>query len=191
MIAPHTFADRAGRPVWVRCAREDDAEAIIAYVQAVDTESTFLSREPGEFTMSVASERLFLRQMADRDNALYLLALDEGAIVGMIDFHGGTRQRIRHAGEFGMSVRKSHWGRGIGTHLLDAMLAWARETEVVHKVKLRVHAGNERAIALYRSRGFETEGVLRREMRIDGEWIDLLCLALWLDGLETPILHDP
>ncbi|MNY70111.1 Spermidine N(1)-acetyltransferase [compost metagenome] len=80
-----------------------------------------------------------------------------------------------------MSVRREYWGRGLGAHLLDAMIAWARTNGHTRKIKLRVQANNERAIALYRSRGFVTEGVLKREFRVDGEWVDTLMMALWLD----------
>lgn len=178
---PHTFVDKHGQPIRVRRAREDDAEALIAYVQRVDTESPFLSREPGEFTISVPQQRLFLKQMASRDNAVYLIALDGPTVVATIDFHGGTRARMRHAGEFGMSVRRDYWGRGIGAHLLDTLLDWARGTGIIRKIKLRVLDTNQRAIALYRARGFVEEGRLERDFLVDGAWHDVLLMAHWLE----------
>ncbi|HEY9721951.1 MAG TPA: GNAT family protein [Oscillatoriaceae cyanobacterium] len=177
----HTFVDKSGTTLRVRRATENDAEALLAYVPQIDAESPFTSREAGEFTMSVAQQRLFLKQLATRDNSVYFVALDGPLIVATIDFHGGTRARGRHAGEFGMSVRREYWGRGIGTHMLDTMLEWARGTGVVRKIKLRVLDTNERAIALYRSRGFVEEGRMVRDFRVDGEWHDVLWMGLWLD----------
>jgi RimJ/RimL family protein N-acetyltransferase len=34
----------------------------------------------------------------------------------------GTRPRVQHAGEFGLSVAKDHWGQGIGSALIDGLL---------------------------------------------------------------------
>lgn len=176
----HIFTDKLGTAIEIRLAHEDDAPALIAYIKQVDTESPFLSREPGEFNVPVPTERLFIKQTNSRKNSLFLVALLDGVIIGSIDFHGGTRQRELHSGEFGMSVRRDHWGNGLGAHLLDTMIAWARTNGLTRKIKLRVQATNERAIALYRSRGFAEEGVLRREFRVHGQWVDTLMMALWL-----------
>jgi RimJ/RimL family protein N-acetyltransferase len=178
---PTTFIDKLGVAITVRPGVEDDAEALIAFTKQVDTESLFLSREPGEFNVPVATERLFIRQTNAMRNSLLLVAVHEGAIVGSIDFHGGNRQRIQHAGEFGMSVLAAYQGRGLGAHLLDTMIAWARGNGATRKIKLRVQTTNAGAIALYRSRGFVDEGLLKREFRVRGEWVDTLLMALWLD----------
>lgn len=178
---PFTFTDRAGATVTVRRAVEDDAEAMIAFIKRVDAESTFMSREPGEFTVPVPQERLLIRQTNARPNSIYMVAEIDGEIVATLDFHGGARERTMHAGEFGMSVRRDHWGRGIGSRLLDLMIAWARETKHIKRIKLRVQAVNERAIALYRSRGFVEEGVLKRDFRVRGVWVDVVMMALWLE----------
>jgi GNAT superfamily N-acetyltransferase len=142
----HTFTDKAGDEVLIRLATEDDAVELIEFIKQVDTESLFLSREPGEFNVPVPTQRLFIRQTNARKNSLFLVALSGGRIVATIDFHGGTRQRALHTGEFGMSVRQSHWRRGIGAHLLDAVIAWARGNGLTKKIKLRVQMTNDRPL---------------------------------------------
>jgi RimJ/RimL family protein N-acetyltransferase len=188
----HTFTDKRGTAIEIRLAHEDDATALIAFIKQVDTESPYLSREPGEFNVPVPTERLFIKQTNSRKNSLFLVALLDGTIIGSIDFHGGNRQRELHTGEFGMSVSRDHWGCGLGAHLLDTTIAWARTNGLTHKIKLRVQATNERAIALYRSRGFVEEGRLKREFRVHGQWVDTLMMALWLPesaetGAATPL----
>ena len=171
------FVDRRGAPILIRRALPADAEHVIAFVRATDTESTFLTREAGEFAMALDVERRYLAHVDGRPNAIYLTAWDAGELVGTIDFHGGNRRRTGHAGEFGLAVRRSHWGRGLGGQLLDVMLAWAAATGLVAKVKLKVQVGNERAIALYRSRGFVDEGLFRAEVMVDGVPVDVLAMA--------------
>lgn len=171
------FTDASGRAILVRRVIPADAEAVIAFIKHTDTESPNMTREPGEFTMAVETERRFLAHVDGRHNALFLTAWDGAELIGTIDFHGGSRHRTAHTGEFGLVVRRSHWGRGIGGRLLDALLAWARTSAVVSKIKLRVRADNHAAIALYRARGFVEEGRLRAEMVIDGVAVDVLAMA--------------
>lgn len=178
------FTDRTGAPVTLRLAVEDDAEALIAFIKQVDAETTFLSREPGEFTVPVPQERMLIRQTNGRKNSIYMVAEIDGEIAATLDFHGGTRERTMHAGEFGMSVKRAYWGRGLGSRMLDTLIAWARRTGTIRRIKLRVQSGNERAIALYRSRGFVEEGVLKSEFRVRGVWVDVLMMALWIQGME-------
>jgi [ribosomal protein S18]-alanine N-acetyltransferase len=59
-----------------------------------------------------------------------------------------------------IAVRESHWGRGIGSALLDALLQAARERDCA-EVFLEVRADNPRAHGLYLRRGFEEIGLRR------------------------------
>jgi RimJ/RimL family protein N-acetyltransferase len=65
-----------------------------------------------------------------------------------------------------MGVRPSAQHRGVGTALVDAMLAWARAHPRIQKVCLGVFSTNTVALALYRSLGFEEEGRGRRAFRL-------------------------
>lgn len=176
-LTEQLFVDRRGAPILIRRAIPADAEHVVDFVKATDTESTFLTREAGEFAMAIDVERRYLAHVDGRPNAIFLTAWDAGALVATLDFHGGNRRRTGHAGEFGLAVRRSHWGRGLGGRLLDVMLAWAGETGLVTKVKLKVQVGNQGAIGLYRSRGFVEEGCLRAEIMVDGEPVDVLAMA--------------
>ncbi|MNK52922.1 putative acetyltransferase [compost metagenome] len=180
-IAPIELHDRNDMPVLVRTAQEADAASILLHVEASDRESTFLSREPGESVATREEERMLIRRYEEAPNSLFLLAEQEGKLVGTLMYTGWRWKRMRHTGRFGMSIRKSHWSRGIGRILLDTMIAWARGNGITRKIGLEVQHVNERAIALYRDRGFVEEGRLHREMRIGDQWIDILQMGLWLD----------
>lgn len=81
----------------------------------------------------------------------------------------------------GMSVAEPWRGRGVGSALLEAAIAWARE-EGVHKLTLEVFPHNEAALALYRKFGFEEEGHLRGQYRRrSGERWDAVVMGLLLE----------
>lgn len=180
-ITPQTLRDRHGSPVLLRTAQEADAASILRHMEACDRESSFLSREPGESHTALADELKLVRQYEDSPNALFLLAEQDDRLIGTLTYTGWRFSRMRHTGRFGMSIRKSHWSHGIGGLMLDCMIAWARDNGITRKIGLEVQHVNERAIALYRGRGFQEEGRLKREMRIDGQWIDLIQMGLWLE----------
>ena len=109
-----------------------------------------------------------------------MLGLIEDKIVASLVFSAGHRPRIRHSGEFGMSVRKRYWGLGIGSSMLDALIDWARDMQIVKKINLRVRTDNERAIALYERKGFVIEGTIHKQIFLDGAYFDHYWMGLEL-----------
>ncbi|HEY9054271.1 MAG TPA: GNAT family N-acetyltransferase, partial [Rectinemataceae bacterium] len=158
----------------------DDAPELIAFVEAVAGESDNLTFGPGEFGLSLAQEEEYLKNLSGSENQIYLVGLVEGEIVASITFVGGKRTRTRHTGEFGISVRKAFWDLGVGGAMIEALLDWARAAGFIQKISLRVRTDNERAIALYKKKGFEIEGILRGEFKIDGRLYDLYAMSRFI-----------
>lgn len=71
-----------------------------------------------------------------------------------------------------------HRGRGIGSFAMQGMLRHAFHNMNLHRVWLRVLAGNETAIALYRKFGFREEGVHREAVFKDGRYQDMLEMSI-------------
>jgi ribosomal protein S18 acetylase RimI-like enzyme len=80
----------------------------------------------------------------------------------------------------GLAVAPGHQGRGVAGRLVDAALATARERQA-RKVLLHVLSTNHPAIELYRRKGFQLEGRLRDQFRLNGAYVDDLIMALHLD----------
>ena len=79
-----------------------------------------------------------------------------------------------------MLVDRDWRRRGVGTALVEAAIAAARD-HGCHKLSLQVWPHNEAARALYRTFGFQEEGLLRGHYpRRDGELWDALVLGLLL-----------
>lgn len=74
---------------------------------------------------------------------------------GMMFIPGGTQADV-----LTIAVRQAYWGKGIGSALLGALLAAARERGCA-EVFLEVRADNPRAHGLYQRRGFKEIGVRR------------------------------
>ena len=83
-----------------------------------------------------------------------LLAVVDGEVVGTAGIDAvGTKYKVAHRAEFGISVLKEFWGLGIGRAMMDACIQCARDAGYV-QLELSVVADNARAIAMYQRAGF-------------------------------------
>ena len=169
----------SGETLEVREALPEDAAALLAYVKTVLDESPNLSSGSDEFTLSEEEESEYLKGCMEADNCLYIIGLVDGEITAGLSFSGFLKSRLRHSGEFGMSVKKEYWGQGIGGKMVDALIAWAKDSPVT-KINLTVRVDNERGVRLYKSKGFMIEGEVSRGMSVDGEYISLYHMGLEL-----------
>lgn len=167
--------------VIIREVRKSDAYNLIKYLDKVSCESDFLTFGFGEFEMSLEEEEKFIENVLKKENHLFIVAEVNDELVGTLSFAAGSRKRVAHVGEFGMSVIKEYWGRGIGTKLITYLLTWSKDSANMRKINLRVRSDNERAIGLYRKMGFEEEGLRKRDLFINDKFYDTLLMGLCID----------
>lgn len=165
----------------IRKATKSDAKAIIEYIETVSGESDYLTFGEGEFSLTVEQQEGFIDKISNQKNALFIIAEVEGKIVGNLSFSGGTKPRILHTGEFGVSVLKEYWGQGIGTKLIKYLIDWAKKSGTIRKINLRVRSDNYSAIQVYKKLGFNEEGLLTREFFINNKFYDSIFMGLTID----------
>ena len=168
----------------LRPPQVEDAAALIAYMEVIDRETTFLSREPGEFAQSITleKEQAYLRSCLEDEGQLFLIAFDEaGSIAATCNCSSmAHRQRYRHRAELAVSVKQAHWRQGLGRRMMELLEAWAK-TRGIEKLSLEVDTQNTRAIGLYLSQGFTVEGTLRHAAKLaDGTYRDYYAMAKFL-----------
>jgi len=109
--------------------------------------------------------------------APHFVALADGKVVGWCDVAVRPRSTQRHSGVLGIGVIRDHRGKGIGRALMQAALTGARASGM-RRIELTVRVDNEPAKRLYESFGFVTEGLCKRHMCIDGQFVDSWLMAL-------------
>jgi RimJ/RimL family protein N-acetyltransferase len=110
----------------------------------------------------------------------YFVAVEGDRVIGWCDITPKERATMRHCGVLGMGLLPEYRGRGLGRRLMNQALDAARAFGLA-RVELTVRVDNLRALALYRQLGFEVEGRNRRAMLVDGQFEDLLTMALLFD----------
>jgi ribosomal-protein-alanine N-acetyltransferase len=97
-----------------------------------------------------------LRGELEEGSRYYLVAMENGRIVG----YGGLLGAGDQADVVTLAVAVSHWGLGIGSTLLEALMAEAARRGCA-ELFLEVRTDNVRAQQLYRRHGFTEIGIRR------------------------------
>jgi RimJ/RimL family protein N-acetyltransferase len=111
-----------------------------------------------------------------RSGAAQVVAVEEGRVVGWCDVRPRIRETQRHSGVLGMGVASTHRGMGVGARMLQVTLESSFASGLT-RVELTVLSDNAAAIALYQRFKFETEGLCRGYLVLDGRPRDALLMA--------------
>ena len=130
-----------------------DAEALLAYLRDVGGETDNLTFGAEGLPFSVEDEAAMLARMEGSNDAIMFTAKQDGRIVGLASLNRLPR-RMRHRGDFAVSVRKDCWNRGIGSRLLTEVIRFAKEHDF-EIIDLQVRCDNVAAIHLYEKYGFQ------------------------------------
>lgn len=135
----------------------------------------------GDPPMPQAYERLVAEweeqiRSGGRDGASFAIEAD-GVMIGQCALF--NEDRTARTYELGITIGDAtYWGRGYGQECLRLLLTYAFRHLNVHKVWLRVHASNARAVGSYTACGFVEEGRLRAHVWCDGKYDDLLVMGV-------------
>ena len=90
-------------------------------------------------------------------------------------------QKTRHiANIFGLYVKASHRGQGIGKRLLQEAIHNLAALKHIRKVKLTAVNTQKAAIDLYKKFQFQEVGILKNELGYQGKFYDELVMELHL-----------
>lgn len=180
-LFPRYIKTKSKLSLCIREAQREDAAALLEHTHLVSGESDFLSFGQGEFKRNLIEEEAFIEDHLQAPNQLCIVAEINMEIIGLLTVKSSTKKRLQHIGEFGISIQKRFWGEGVGSQLVDSMIAWARQNELIRKLNLLVLANNTSAIHVYKKLGFEEEGLMRRASFQHGSFYDAYHMGMLID----------
>ena len=156
----------------VRRCEPDDFEAVWRIFQDESAQS-------GTLQLPHPSREMWRKRMAELpDTDFMFVSCVDGQVVGQAGLHSAARSpRRAHAMMIGMAVRSEWQGKGAGSALMGTIVDLADNWLNVFRLELTVYTDNERAIALYRKFGFETEGTHKAYALRDGRYVDSYAMA--------------
>ena len=170
-----------GKTCLIRSGGMADAKAALDCFKRTHEETDNLLSYADENIYNVNGEGEFLVKREASDKAAELCAFVGGRLVGMAGIGPvGDKDKVKHRAEFGISIEKKWWGKGIGNYLTAACIECAKAAGYL-QVELEAVSSNEAAIALYEKYGFTEYGRNPRGFRKrDGEWQELVLMRLEL-----------
>ena len=135
-----------------------DGAAVFETFNLTHAESDYLLSYPDENSYDPEQESQFLARKTESSNEIELVAIIDGKVAGTAGIEAvGSKYKVKHRAELGISILKEYWGLGLGKALMQACIQCAREAGYV-QLELNVVAENERALSLYKSLGFKEFG---------------------------------
>jgi RimJ/RimL family protein N-acetyltransferase len=138
--------------------------------------------------MNAAAEQAWF-EAQNKDQSVVNFACEfEGRHIG-----GCGLIRINHPqqnAEVGLFIgEKALWGQGLGKDMLRTIVSYGFDYLNLHRIYLRVFAGNERAIHAYEEVGFVHEGRFREAEWRHGRWHDMLFMSILRHEWDCSDLH--
>lgn len=173
------IALKNAEPLLLRSLRTEDAQQVLDVCKRTAAETLNLMRYADEWRLTLQQECEYIRNMENGSKSLMLGAFFRGRLVGVGSITPPSAvDRVRHREGLGIAVVRSCWGMGIGTALLQTLIAQAKNT-ALEQLELEVVSTNERAIHLYERHGFETFACHPRKLKYrDGRYADMLLMML-------------
>lgn len=157
----------------VRAITEADIEGFREALDSVAKEKQYLA----QFSAPPIERAIEFVTAGIAANVSQFVALDGAKIVGWADIFPDKSAAMTHSGSLGIGVVSEYRGRGIGKKLLMSCVQKAQENGI-SRIVLHVRADNENAISLYKKVGFQTEGVMKNYVLVDGTYYDGIIMSL-------------
>lgn len=166
----------------LRNAEGSDAKAVHDNFNLTHGQTDYLLSYPDENSFNVEQERSFLIEKENSDNEIEICAIVSGRIVGTAGIEAvGKKDKVKHRAEFGISIEKDYWRKGIGRALTEACIECARNAGY-SQLELDVVSENSGAIALYKSAGFREYGRNPKGFRSrSAGWQEVILMRMELD----------
>jgi len=163
----------------IRRALPEDAEQMLKNLKIIGKETDNLTFGEEGLPFTVEQEQEYIKSL-EGTRSVFFVALVDGKIVGDASFTAESRERMAHRGEFGVSILKEYWGRGIGGMLLEKIIDFARNEAKAEIISLEVRSDNTRAIKLYEKYGFIKTGTFPKAFKVRGEYADIDTMVLFV-----------
>lgn len=135
---------------------------------------------PGPKTLDAAKEELELyciRPFKENRGIRWgIVRKNSNELIGTCGYYDWNKTSRR--AEIGYDLDPAHWGQGIMTEALQAVLEYGFEKMGLNRIQAIIDSKNTRSVKLVRRLGFKKEGVLRQRSYFNGQFRDDVCFSL-------------
>lgn len=163
---------RKAKPTDARAIRQLDLELFKEPDNHIPISPEEIMSEEGYYKMLLGYRGL--------PNSVFFVAEYESKIVGFVLLKGGRYRAVQHSALLAIGLDKNVRGKKLGDRLIKEAVAWAKSSEMIKRIELKVFENNARARKLYENNGFVLEGKRQKSVFKDGQYFNDLEMALLL-----------
>lgn len=158
----------------IRSWRIEDAPALAA--AANNRKIWLMLRDRMAHPYALSDAENYLRGVLEKEQSDSFCIEVEGGLAGAIGVHA-QEDVHRFTAELGYWLTEPHWGKGIATAAVKAMVAHSFATRPWQRIFASVHENNPASARVLEKAGFKFEGRMRRNVCKDGVTLDSLLYA--------------
>jgi RimJ/RimL family protein N-acetyltransferase len=156
----------------------EDAEALVRHANNPRIASNLRDGFPYPYTLSDA--RRWLNMLGDNKEDVILAIEVRGEAAGGIGLHG-LKDVYRYNGEIGYWLSEKHWGRGIMTDAVAAMVEYSFTKTIWLRLFACIYENNPPSMRVLEKNGFKHEAVHKKAVMKEGKLLDEHLYALLKD----------
>lgn len=165
--------------IFLRKMTKEDTDLIVAWRNSDAVRKNFIYQEL--FTRE--SHENWVRTMVETGRVVQLMICETKDLRPVGSVYVRDIEPAHRKAEYGIFIGESGArGRGLGTAAARLMIRYAFEELGLHRLFLRVYADNLQAIRSYEKAGFVREAYLRDDVCIDGQFRDMVLMAVLNPG---------
>ncbi len=176
-----SIKSRSGKEITFRHLRRDDLHAMLAYINTLIEEDTFIGMCGDPIT--VPQEREFLEgalRDIERGNKSHIVVEHGDRFIGEAEVRRDRLRRKKHVGSIAISLLPAYRHEGIGTELMKLLIDEAQRLDL-HLLELTCFENNPTALHLYEKMGFKRTGVTPGAIFYKGTYFGEVHLYLPID----------
>lgn len=161
------------KEIIIRYPAKKDLKAMWEYINTLSKERTYITFQGEKLTLK--EEEKFLKTHLEKiakNKAILLLAFYGGRLIGNSGID--LKERVeKHIGVFGITIARGFRGEGIGSKLMQLVIAEAEKNlPQMEIITLGVFGNNDLAREMYRKFGFVKYGNLPKGIKLENDYVN-------------------
>jgi ribosomal protein S18 acetylase RimI-like enzyme len=165
-----------GVDVTIRPAEQADLTGLVGVMREVAEEDAYLTAES---VVDLLDHEEVVFRNNDVESRTFFVATVGDEVVGWVHLRSPKFEKLRHTAELTIGVLDEYRGHGIGSHLMEHGLEWAKSNGF-EKVYQSLPATNQDAVRFLERHGWETEAIRRAHFKVDDEYVAEQQMAVML-----------
>ena len=156
-----------GVDVTIRPAEQADLTGLVGVMREVAEEDAYLTAES---VVDLLDHEEVVFRNNDVESRTFFVATVGDEVVGWVHLRSPKFEKLRHTAELTIGVLDEYRGHGIGSHLMEHGLEWAKSNGF-EKVYQSLPATNQQAVTFLEQHRWETEAIRPAHFKIDDEYV--------------------